>query len=418
MSAINSTEGGNVQKLSGSQERVLKQVWTYLLQFWGIPVNGGNAFDKSTGNGEAQALSEKRKGKSFLSRFTSSNNNDNESDSDSEGAHSYKPGMMRERLKDIEPEDTKDEFWRMLRLDYPDDLLLRFIRARKWDTNKAVTMIAHSMYWRVKECQVDHILDGGERAAFDNNEGGYIRNLRSQKTVIPCRDKDGRPVVWVRARLHNPKEQSEDEIKKYAILMIEIARLFLTRTADTATIFFDLTGFSLSNMDYAPVKFLITCFEAHYPECLGHLFIHRAPWLFQPIWNIVKNWMDPVVASKVIFTKSNKDLTEYFGEDQLPKYLDGNNDFDFEHYEEPSPSSDVRLQDKGTRDEVMEERHQLIEKFIQTTVRWIETDSKEESRKYLKEKINISAQISKNYSELDPYVRSRSQYDTKGLLKL
>ena len=42
-----------------------------------------------------------------------------------------------------------------------------------------------------------------------------------------------------------------------------------------------MTGFSLANMDYTPVKFMIKCFEANYPECLGAVLVHKAPWVFQ-----------------------------------------------------------------------------------------------------------------------------------------
>ena len=42
-----------------------------------------------------------------------------------------------------------------------------------------------------------------------------------------------------------------------------------------------MTGFSMANMDYTPVKFMIKCFEANYPECLGAVLVHKAPWLFQ-----------------------------------------------------------------------------------------------------------------------------------------
>ena len=47
------------------------------------------------------------------------------------------------------------------------------------------------------------------------------------------------------------------------------------------TIVFDMTGFSMANMDYAPVKFMVKCFEANYPECLGAVLVHKAPWIFQ-----------------------------------------------------------------------------------------------------------------------------------------
>lgn len=42
-----------------------------------------------------------------------------------------------------------------------------------------------------------------------------------------------------------------------------------------------MTGFSMANMDYTPVKFMIKCFEANYPESLGAVLVHNAPWIFQ-----------------------------------------------------------------------------------------------------------------------------------------
>lgn len=36
--------------------------------------------------------------------------------------------------------------------------------------------------------------------------------------------------------------------------------------------------------EYPPVKFIIRCFEANYPECLGVLLIHNAPWIFSGSW--------------------------------------------------------------------------------------------------------------------------------------
>jgi hypothetical protein len=47
------------------------------------------------------------------------------------------------------------------------------------------------------------------------------------------------------------------------------------------TIIFDMTNFSMANMDYTPVKFMIKCFEANYPESLGAVLVHNAPWIFQ-----------------------------------------------------------------------------------------------------------------------------------------
>lgn len=265
---------------------------------------------------------------------------------------------------------------------------------------------------------MDAIINGGEVAFYENGEEGVIKNLELQKAFITGHDKEGRPILLARPRLHYAHDQSEADIEKYCLLIIEQAKLFFKSPVETATILFDLSGFSMSNMDYGPVKFLITCFEAHYPESLGHMFIHKAPWIFSPIWNIVKNWLDPVVSSKINFTKSIKDLTEYIDLDQLPEYLGGENTVDLDSFVKPDGSHDIKLKDTDTKAKIIAEREELVKKFVQATVKWIESETEEESSKFLQEKASLGNQLTENYSALDPYVRSRSIYDIDGTLKV
>ncbi len=104
----------------------------------------------------------------------------------------------------------------------------------------------------------------------------------------------------VRVRLHRRGEQAEGEPREiyrlsHRDLPIPLAatRGYCRKYQDHAervaplglildqTIVFDMTGFSMANMDYTPVKFMIKCFEANYPECLGAVLVHKAPWVFQ-----------------------------------------------------------------------------------------------------------------------------------------
>ena len=39
--------------------------------------------------------------------------------------------------------------------------------------------------------------------------------------------------------------------------------------------------------DYTPLKFIIKCFEANYPESLASVLVHNAPWVFQGKWRAV-----------------------------------------------------------------------------------------------------------------------------------
>lgn len=387
-------------------------------------MNGEAAFrkqqDSSSGPVESSSDAGKKK-KGLFGKWQASYYGDDQEPSGSDNVQEveleYVAGKVHDSFNELDPEATKEEFWEMLRWEEPDAVLLKFIRARKWKIDKALSMIAHSMHWRVDEIQVDDILNGGEAAIFRNNEQGVIKNLEVQKAFISGRDKQGRPIILARPKLHHSHDQSEREMEKYCILVIEQARLFFKSPVETATILFDLSGFSMSNMDYGPVKFLINCFEAHYPESLGHMFIHKAPWIFHPIWNIVRNWMDPVVVSKIKFTKNLADLNDHIELDQLPKYLGGESTLDPDVYTRPDESLDAKLEDEAGKAQILAERRDLITKFVSATVNWIEADDNEESNKWLNEKETLGSQLSANYSKLDPYIRSRSMYDVNGMLK-
>lgn len=422
-SQMTSSTTDRVCELTQPQEIVLKQIWTYLFHFWQIPVNGEAAFKRSEASlAQAADNSEKKKKKtSFFGKLQSSYSGSQAGEGDeeeTEGKESeYVLNKIHDTLGDLDPIATRDHFWSMLRVETPDAVLLKFARARKWRTDKIMSMIAHSMSWR-EEAQVDAIINGGELAFYENGEEGVVKNLELQKAFITGRDKQGRPVLLARPRLHFAHDQAEADIEKYCLLVIEQAKLFFRTPVETATILFDLSGFSMSNMDYGPVKFLIACFEAHYPESLGHMFIHKAPWIFSPIWNIVKNWLDPIVASKIKFTKSVKDLSEHIDLDQLPEYLGGENPVNLDSFVKPDGSKDVKLKDTETRDKLLAERDQLVQKFVRATVSWIESETTEDSAKFLQEKVSLGAELTENYSVLDPYIRSRCVYDINGTLKV
>ena len=52
------------------------------------------------------------------------------------------------------PAELRDAFWEMVKCDNPDGLLLRFLRARKWDVEKALVMMVATMHWRIKVMDV------------------------------------------------------------------------------------------------------------------------------------------------------------------------------------------------------------------------------------------------------------------------
>lgn len=175
------------------------------------------------------------------------------------------------------------------------------------------------------------------------------------------------------------------------------------------TIVFDMTGFTMANMDYTPVKFMIKVFEANYPESLGSVLVHKAPWIFQGIWKIIKGWLDPVVAAKVHFTNDVKDLSEYISKSQIIKELGGDEDWEYK-YIEPIAEEDSAMNDASAKKELEGDRQQYIAQYESKTFDWIHgTDTKSE-------RDTLAQGLRDNYWKLDPIIRARSLYDRTGML--
>lgn len=178
-----------------------------------------------------------------------------------------------------------------------------------------------------------------------------------------------------------------------------------------------MTDFGLSNMDNAPVKFMIKCFEANYPESLGVVLIHKAPWVFQGVWRMIKGWLDPVVASKIKFTNNLQDVSKYIDLERVPKELGGPDPFEYE-YPEPVAGENDAMKNVQRRDELEAERKRLAHEYEEAVTQWAmlpvgDAQAWDANRARRDE---VAGKLRDNYWLLDPFVRARSLYDRLGLL--
>lgn len=172
-----------------------------------------------------------------------------------------------------------------------------------------------------------------------------------------------------------------------------------------------MTDFSMANMDYTPVKFMIKCFEANYPESLGSVLVYKSPWIFQGIWKIIKGWLDPVVASKVHFVSNVDDLQQFIPRDRIMKELGGDEDFVYS-YPEPAQgiNEDADLAKTTERDSILAERTELVKSYESETVQWMQGENQGEGR------MRLAQRLAENYWKLDPFIRAKSMYDRQGIL--
>lgn len=416
-----STAPGRPGNLTPEQEAKLKDMWGQLLKVFGLvqtptapastdPVHASTADDSGR---------KKRRGLSiFGGRGKSKDDGDETSD---------KHGQQKEfetALSSDSPEQLRQAFWDLVKHDNPDAIVLRYLRARKWDTSAAMVMLVSTLHWLLGVDPYNKIVAKGEGHALaqsksadpkEQKEGQEFMSIcHVGKSFIHGHDIVGRPVVYIRTRLHKSGQESDATMERFTIYTIENTRLFLTPVVDTATIVFDMQSFTLANMDYAPVKFMIKCFEANYPESLGAVVVYKAPWVFQGIWKVIKGWLDPVVAGKIHFENDVDGLEKFIGpRSRIMKELNGEEEYEYT-YVEPTTDEDVVMKNVQDKEAIQEERKSLQEKFEAVTATWVAPDTKSETGAL---RSKLSAELTQNYWRLDPYIRARTLYDRIGVLQ-
>lgn len=192
--------------------------------------------------------------------------------------------VFRQHLTDKTPEGFKKILWASVRTENPDGLVLRFLRARKWNVEKGVIMMISAVDWRSERKVDSELVFHGESVALketlSTDDKGFMQQYRSGKSYVRGTDKAQRPVYIIRVRLHDPYAQTSECMESYILHNIESLRVLVKAPYDEACLIFDMTGFGLKNMDFHVVKFLVQVFESKYPETLGVVLIHNAPFVF------------------------------------------------------------------------------------------------------------------------------------------
>lgn len=251
---------GHLGNLTPEQETKLREFWSVTLKVFGVEDPQQVSGTDTPQTDEALSVSEldikdKKKSKKRLGLFKRHEDKESSNGSatptkDSSSHHDSedKYGQVKEFqqiLATQSPESLRATFWSMVKADHPDGLLLRFLRARKWDVDKALVMLVSTMRWRSQEQHVDDdVVLRGEGGALEDTKSSdpavkregedFLAQLRLGKSFLHGTDKEGRPLCHVRVRLHRGGEQTERSLERYTVYVIETARLALRPPVETA----------------------------------------------------------------------------------------------------------------------------------------------------------------------------------------
>ncbi|XP_068590773.1 LOW QUALITY PROTEIN: SEC14-like protein 1 [Cebidichthys violaceus] len=213
-----------------------------------------------------------------------------------------------------------------------DEHILRFLRARDFNMDKAREILCQSLTWR-KQHQVDYLLETwvSPQVLQDYYTGGWHHH-----------DKDGRPLYVLRLGQMDTKglvrALGEESLLRHVLSINEEG---LRRCEENTKVFgrpiscwtclVDLEGLNMRHLWRPGVKALlriIEVVEANYPETLGRLLILRAPRVFPVLWTLVSPFIDENTRKKFLIYAGNDyqgpgGLVDYIDKEIIPDFLAG-----------------------------------------------------------------------------------------------
>ncbi|CAK0811939.1 unnamed protein product [Prorocentrum cordatum] len=213
-----------------------------------------------------------------------------------------------------------------------EQLLLRFLRARRWDLAAAKEQFEAAQRWRA-ESGADRLRrrasgpSGAEvaRAAARDPRlsSGGVERFPEQR-LVERHDKES---VWRRlspvAYFGHDREAIVDgfvRLQEVQAARMAEASALLGRPVTSQVIIMDLAGMAWKPHPRSLAVFLT----------LGMHFFVNTPWVFTAVWRALRPALDPTTVSKMHILGSDfrAELLRHIDPGQLPRELGGTNDFD------------------------------------------------------------------------------------------
>ncbi|OVA19757.1 CRAL-TRIO domain [Macleaya cordata] len=201
---------------------------------------------------------------------------------------------------------------------FPDETLVRFLKAREWNVAKAHKMLMDCLNWRITN-EIDNIL------AKPIVPSDLYRAIRDSQLIgLSGYSKEGLPVFAIgvghstfdKASVHY-YVQSHIQVNEYRDrVVLPNATKKYGRHIGTCVKVLDMTGLKLSALSQIKLLTVIsTIDDLNYPEKTDTYYIVNVPYIFSACWKVVK----PLLQER---TRRKIQVLQGCGRDELLKIMD------------------------------------------------------------------------------------------------
>lgn len=309
-------------------------------------------------------------------------------------------------------EEFHDQLWFLFGPDIPDMIMLKFLRARKWNVHRAFAMLCKCVKWRI-ESDVMGIVAKGDLGLSREDPTYAIQGPAEKVYSLGYSDKNVMPVIMIHVKNHIAAAQPAETMTKFVISAAETFRTLVVYPNDKVIVVFDMSGFGMRNMDWHSLMTVLKILEGYYPETLAKLYIYRAPWIFQGIWKAINPLLDPEIRNKINFCNKSNEL------DVVPQYICedtiGGDQVDVVKWVEPLPGEKEGLdRNDPKRQEMWKSYRDISRDYEQVTKKWIISDGQDDTLNA--ERDLQSKRLRLKFIELEPFIRARSMYQRAGII--
>nr|XP_034838785.1 LOW QUALITY PROTEIN: motile sperm domain-containing protein 2-like [Maniola hyperantus] len=237
--------------------------------------------------------------------------------------------LFEAKIKDGIPDPPGDFDIRDLERVRSDRYLYRVLEHCQNNVQHAVEMLYEIMVWR-KTIGANEI----------THETVNIDYLKEGVFFPHGRDIDSCLIFIMKAKLYIKSQKDVDHVKKLIIYWLE--RIEREEDGKKISLFFDMDGCGLNNMDIEIIMYMVTLLKSYYPNMINYVIVFQLPWMLTAGFKIVKGILPAAAVERLRMVSKDK-LKDLVAPEQALASWGGKDNYIFEFTPENRVNVDKQL---------------------------------------------------------------------------